>query len=117
MKLRTTLILISLICIILIGYGFYNETLYIRNNINEFKPPAQNIPQDIIHLETFSLPNEIIQNARVVIIHDNKRNITCYLYNRMTYGGGISCIPDSEIKSSAIRNNYKNILQGERIWI
>ena len=31
---------------------------------------------------------------RIYIIHDNERNVTCYLYN-----DGISCIPDYYIKN------------------
>jgi len=30
----------------------------------------------------------------VTVIHDNKRNVTCWVYKTSSAGGGISCTPD-----------------------
>ena len=111
MGLKHVLILILLFCIAFLSYALYFE--YVDpsdNSITEIDPLIQEPLPDIIHLDTFYLYREIIGNSRIIIIHDDKRNVTCYLYNRMTYGGGISCIPDSEIQSSGIDNNYKRCI-------
>lgn len=110
--LKNILTLILIFCIGVIIYGYEAGTFLAQNVTVTIEPESsvQDILPDIICLDTFELPNEVVGNTRLVIIHDNKRNVTCYLYNRMTYGGGISCIPDSEIQPSEIDNNYKRYI-------
>ena len=104
---NTFLILICIFCIALIGWAFYIEEFTLNHTI-EIKSPQESSP-DIIYLDSFTIPTDH-RGGSVTIIHDNNRNVTCYIFRRSAYGGGISCIPDSEIRSSKIENNYKKYI-------
>ena len=107
MKSRSIfLILICVFCIALTGWAFYIEELTLNHTV-EINPPIQEPLPDIVRLDSFNIPFEEMGAAQIIIIHDNKRNVTCYIFKRYTYGGGISCLSDSEIQSSEIDNNYK----------
>ncbi|MCO8161023.1 hypothetical protein NJC38_02515 [Pseudomonas sp. 21LCFQ010] len=34
----------------------------------------------------------------VTVIHDDKRDVTCWVLSYAAYQGGISCVPDSQLK-------------------
>lgn len=37
--------------------------------------------------------------STVIVVHDDERNVTCWIY-KDGYAGGISCIPDSQLNNS-----------------
>ena len=110
MKLRNAfLILICILCIVLTGWAFYLEGLTLDHTIETSSSTQESLP-GIVRLDAFNIPFDEMGTPQIIIIHDNKRNVTCYIFKRFTYGGGISCIPDSEIQSSEIDNNYKRYI-------
>ena len=50
----------------------------------------ETIPTHIEEMTKISTKN----GYNIEVFHDNKRNVTCWVYKRMGQGGGISCIPD-----------------------
>lgn len=110
MKLKGAIVLtiICIFCIVLTGWTFYTEEITLNHTI-EINPPIQKPLPDIICLGTFSIPSDY-GGGDVTIIYDNKRDVICYIFRRITYGGGISCVPNSEIRSPGIENNYKKYI-------
>ena len=82
------------ICLVTLGVVIVAALIASLTVYEEDIPKKLQSEKDITFIKT-SIPfGESNIYNRIYIIHDNERNVTCYLYN-----DGISCIPDCYIEN------------------